>query len=153
MLGAVEARRDGEPLAVPAGKTTELLVRLALDAGAPVRADALIEDLWAEPAGRNTLQSKVSQLRRALGDKDVVRRRGRRLHARGRPGGVDAAAGASSWPPERPRPRGAGDPAAALETGREALALFRGEVLVEAGDWAGPTGPGWRRCGWGWSRT
>ena len=37
--------------------------------GAPVRADALLEDLWAEPTGRNTLQSKVSQLRRALGDK------------------------------------------------------------------------------------
>ena len=32
VLGAVEARRDGVRLDVPAGKTTELLARLALDA-------------------------------------------------------------------------------------------------------------------------
>ena len=31
-----------------------------------------IEDLWSTPTGRNTLQSKVSQLRRALRDKDLV---------------------------------------------------------------------------------
>ena len=52
-------------LALPAGRTTELLARLALDAGTPVRTDVLLEDLWAEPTGRNTLQSKVSQLRSA----------------------------------------------------------------------------------------
>ncbi len=68
VLGAVKARRDGDRLSVPAGKTTELLVRLALDAGSRV----LLEDLWPTSAGRNTLQSKVSQLRRALGDKDLV---------------------------------------------------------------------------------
>ena len=72
VLGAVEARRDGVRLDVPAGKTTELLARLALDVGGRVRVDAILEDLWADPAGRNTLQSKVSQLRRALGDKDLV---------------------------------------------------------------------------------
>ena len=33
VLGPVEVRRDGVRLAVPAGKTTEVLVRLALDAG------------------------------------------------------------------------------------------------------------------------
>ncbi len=73
VLGAVEAVRDDERLALPAGKTTELLARLALDAGRPVRVDALVEDLWGEPTGRNTLQSKISQLRRALGDKELVR--------------------------------------------------------------------------------
>ena len=62
VLGAVEARRDGDRLSVPAGKTTELLVRLALDAGSRVRVDILLEDLWPTSAGRNTLQSKVSQL-------------------------------------------------------------------------------------------
>ena len=72
VLGAVEAYRDGVRLDLPAGKTTELLARLALEAGRPVRADALLEDLWVDPAARNTLQSKVSQLRRALGDKDLV---------------------------------------------------------------------------------
>lgn len=72
VLGAVKARRDGDRLSVPAGKTTELLVRLALDAGSRVRVDILLEDVWPTSAGRNTLQSKVSQLRRALGDKDLA---------------------------------------------------------------------------------
>ena len=71
VLGPVEVRRDGRPLRVPSGKPAELLVRLALEVGTPVRADRLIEDLWGTEAvdvDRNTLQSKVSQLRRALGD-------------------------------------------------------------------------------------
>ena len=72
VLGAVEARWDGVQLSVPTGKTSELLARLALDAGSRVRVDALLDDLWPAGAGRNTLQSKVSQLRRALGDKDLV---------------------------------------------------------------------------------
>jgi DNA-binding SARP family transcriptional activator len=50
VLGPVELRRDGARLVVPAGKTTEVLVRLALDAGVLVRAERLIEDLWSEKA-------------------------------------------------------------------------------------------------------
>ena len=42
VLGPVEVRRDGAVLPLPSGKTTEVLVRLAIDAGAPVRADRLI---------------------------------------------------------------------------------------------------------------
>jgi DNA-binding SARP family transcriptional activator len=75
VLGPVEVRRDGAVVPLPSGKTTEVLVRLAIDAGAPVRADRLIDDLWADVAattGRNTLQSKVSQLRRALGVPGVI---------------------------------------------------------------------------------
>ena len=71
VLGPLKVRHDGRPLPVPSGKTTELLVRLAVDAGQVVSAERLIEDLWGEAAaatGRNTLQSKVSQLRRALAD-------------------------------------------------------------------------------------
>ena len=70
VLGRVEVRRDGVLAAIPSGLTTELLVRLALDAGRPVRAERLLEDLWPDDVGarRNTLQAKVSQLRRALGD-------------------------------------------------------------------------------------
>ena len=45
VLGPVDAVRDGVRLDVPAGKTSELLARLALSAGAHVRADVLIEDL------------------------------------------------------------------------------------------------------------
>ena len=137
VLGAVEARRDGELLPVPAGKTTELLARLAVDTGTPVRADVLLDELWTEAAGRNTLQSKVSQLRRALGDRELVASSGDAYVLAVGPDQVDAsrvvelAADASGA-------RVAGDPAVVLEKGREGLALFRGEVLVDAGEWAGP---------------
>ena len=62
-------------MSVPGGKTSELLVRLALDAGMLVRTERLVEDLWADDAvrtSRNTLQSKVAKLRRALGDAAVI---------------------------------------------------------------------------------
>ena len=76
VLGPVDLRRDGAALPVPGGKTAELLVRLALEAGTPVRSERLLADLWpdvAHGAAPNTLQSKVSRLRRALGDPDAVR--------------------------------------------------------------------------------
>ena len=73
VLGPVEVRRDGQLLPVPGGKTAEVLVRLALEAGVVVRADRLIDDLWAGAATRrNTLQSKVARLRRALGDPSAI---------------------------------------------------------------------------------
>ena len=75
VLGPVELRADGRLLVVPAGKTTEVLVRLALDAMVTVSADRLIEDVWGvEPTavGRNAMQSKISKLRRALGGAAVV---------------------------------------------------------------------------------
>ena len=137
VLGAVEAHRDGVRLDLPAGKTTELLARLALDAGTRVRVDALLDDLWADPAGRNTLQSKVSQLRHALGDKDLVRGSADGYTLVVPDEAVDAwraarlaAASAAA--------RTAGDLAASLASAQEGLALFRGAVLVDAGDWANP---------------
>ncbi len=135
MLGTVEVRRDGVRLDLPAGKTTELLARLALDAGSRVRADALIEDLWAEPTGRNTLQSKVSQLRRALGDKDFVVGTGDGYTLAVDASSVDASR-ATELAAQAADARGADDAATALDRAREGLALFRGEVLVDAGDWA-----------------
>lgn len=137
VLGAVEARRDGDRLAVPAGKTTELLVRLALEAGSSVRVDALLEDLWPARAGRNTLQSKVSQLRGALGGKDLVVAEDDTYRLAVEPAGVDAihvvdlASQASAA-------RHAGDASTALEKASEGLRLFRGEILLNDGDWAAP---------------
>ncbi len=132
ILGAVEVHRDGVRLDLPAGKTTELLARLALDVGSRVRADVLIEDLWAEPTSRNTLQSKVSQLRRALGDKDLVV---------GTADGYTLAVDSTSVDASRVTELAAlaadtDDAGIALERAREGLALFRGDVLVDAGDWA-----------------
>ena len=75
VLGPVELHRDGVAVPVRPGKTTELLVRLALEAGVMVRTERLIEDLWADEAvgiARNPLQTKVSRLRRSLGDGSLV---------------------------------------------------------------------------------
>src|SRR5689334_10259474 len=75
MLGPVEVRRDGAVVTIPAGKTTEVLMYLALSAGRAVRAELILEEVWGSEAagvGRNALQSKVSQLRKALGDPGLV---------------------------------------------------------------------------------
>src|SRR6185503_10003521 len=75
LLGPGEVRRDGQLLAVPSGKPTEMLMRLAVSAGTVVPKEQLLEDLWAEGAvstSANTVQSKVSRLRRALGDPDMI---------------------------------------------------------------------------------
>ncbi len=101
-----------------------------------VRTERLIEDLWADEAAgtaRNVLQTKVSRLRRALGDPALVTgtSAGYTLHVD--PNAVDAhevvrlAEKAAAL-------RRAGDPSAALEASTTALAMFRGEVLSAAGD-------------------
>jgi predicted ATPase/DNA-binding SARP family transcriptional activator len=136
VLDLVELRRDGEPIPVRSGKTAEVLVRLALEAGVMVRTERLIEDLWADAAvgtARNTLQTKVSRLRRALGDGALVTgtNAGYTLHVE--PSAVDAlevlrlAEQASAF-------RGAGDASASLEACATALAMFGGEILSGAGE-------------------
>jgi predicted ATPase/DNA-binding SARP family transcriptional activator len=137
VLGVVEVRRDGGLLHVPTGKTSELLVRLALDVGSRVRTEVLIEDLWSGSAGRNTLQSKVSQLRRALGDKDLVVGSGDGYVLELDPTCVDAVR-VVTLAAETSAARSTGDAAIVLAKGNEALAMFPGEVLIESGDWAGP---------------
>jgi predicted ATPase/DNA-binding SARP family transcriptional activator len=137
LLGAVEVRLDGVPLPVPTGKTTELLVRLALDAGVRVRADTLLDDLWPEGAGRNTLQSKVSQLRRALGDRDLVAGSGDGYTLALDRGCVDAFR-VADLAAEAAAAREAGDTATALDRATRGLALYRGDALVDLGDWAVP---------------
>ena len=141
MLGPVEVRRDGEPVPVPGGKTAELLVRLALEAGVPVRADRLLDDLWARrrDTSRNTLQSKVARLRRASAT------------AASSPAAT-AATGSRSSPPRSTRSRvlrdaaaatalfDAGDDAGAAELSAAALALFPRRRAAGAGDgdWVAP---------------
>lgn len=70
VLGPLEVRTaDGEAVAVPEAKVRALLAALLAHDG-PVSADRLIDDLWGvEPPGNptNTLQTKVSQLRKAIG--------------------------------------------------------------------------------------
>src|SRR5664279_2615860 len=99
VLGPTELRRDGTRIPLASGKTSELLVRLALDAGA---------------TARNTLQAKASILRRALGDAAVLSggRGGYTLEVD--PGAVDAVVVVEMATAANAQ-RGAGDPRAIAE--------------------------------------
>ncbi len=132
-MGPVEVRRDGVPVTIPGGKTAELLVRLALDAGRTVGADRLLDDLWAgAPTQRNTLQAKVARLRRAI------------------PGAIEGAYRLAVDPAQVDALRVLSTAAAAarrLEAGDEhgaralsvaALDGFGADLLPGAGDWAAP---------------
>jgi DNA-binding SARP family transcriptional activator len=69
VLGPVAAERDGAPVALGAPKQRSLLAALALHAGRPVPADALVDLLWgdeAPAAAAASLQTYVAGLRRAL---------------------------------------------------------------------------------------
>jgi predicted ATPase/DNA-binding SARP family transcriptional activator len=141
VLGRVEVRHDGVCAAVPSGLTTELLVRLALDAGRPVRAERLVEDLWPGTTGirPNTLQAKVSQLRHALGDPGALTGGPEGYTLTVDPARVDALH-ALRLADEGVALLAAGNAATAAATCREGLALFGPEVLPAAGaaDWVLP---------------
>ena len=142
LIGPLEVRRDGRLVAVPGGKATQLLVRLALDAGVLVRADRLLDDLWAAGTAstrRNTLQAKIALLRRALGDPPVIISGDAGYLLAVEPAAVDAlavpgqAAAASAL-------LEAGDSRGAADLCASTLKHFRGEVLQPAGDgdWVTP---------------
>ncbi|HWI00697.1 MAG TPA: BTAD domain-containing putative transcriptional regulator, partial [Propionibacteriaceae bacterium] len=142
LLGPLEVELSGRRVKVPSGKPSELLVRLALDAGEIVRADRLIDELWAADAlstRRNTLQSKVAMLRRALGEPDLIVNSDGGYALVVEPSEVDALA-AMARVAAASRLLDAGDDRAAAELSASTLGLFRGEVLQAAGDgdWVDP---------------
>lgn len=117
----------GEAVRVPEAKVRLLLADLLAHEGRPVSADRLAFDLWGdEPPGNpvNTLQTKVSQLRRAL---EAAEPGGRELVAHG-PAGYAVRVDPSTLDVLRFREL--------VARGRfgEALALWRGEPLAELAD-------------------
>ena len=70
ILGPLEVDDGTGPVRIPGAKERALLADLLVHAGRVVSADRLIDDLWGDqPPGSpaNTLQGRVSALRRALG--------------------------------------------------------------------------------------
>ena len=136
MLGPVEVRDGAGCLVEISGaRLRALLVLLALRPGQLVPAGFLIDELWesSAPAGAgNALQALVSRLRRALPDGAVA----------SRPGGYQLAVEREHidvFVFERLAERGrallaAGDPAGAVAVLREALDLWRGPALTDAGE-------------------
>lgn len=126
---------DGQLVAVPEFKVRVLLAALLLHSGQPIAPGRLIEDLWgAEPPGSpaNTLQTKVSQLRRALDaaghrEREVLVFRSGGYAVRIEPDSLDAhrftrlIVGARAAGPLRER----------AERFAQALSLWRGPVLAD----------------------
>ena len=142
VLGPIEVTVDGQPVAVPGGKTSEVLVRLALEAGVVVRTDRLVEDVWAAGAAntrRNTLQSKVAKLRKALGDPSVIVSGDGGYQLAVDPSQVDALA-VLSHTDTASRLLDDGDDRGAAELSASTLSMYRGDVLPAAGDadWVTP---------------
>jgi eukaryotic-like serine/threonine-protein kinase len=96
VFGPLQAIVDGRPVALGGVKPRALLAMLALNAGATVSSERLIEGLWGEqpPATATKLvQIYVSQLRKALaagGDGAEIVTRGRGYELRLGSGDVDA---------------------------------------------------------------
>lgn len=77
VLGPLEVRRGGEPVAIAAPKQRALLGLLLLHRNKPVHQEELIELLWGEsapPTARASLQNLVHALRRKLGAERLERR-------------------------------------------------------------------------------
>src|SRR5580700_11004414 len=129
----------GRPVRIGGQRVRALLAVLALAAGRPVPAHALIERLWPEPDDRpvdavNALQSLVSRLRAALRQAGVAESvlesssAGYRLAVR--PEAVDAAVFEAAARAGG-RALAAGDAATAARLLREALGTWRGPALAD----------------------
>lgn len=128
VLGPVEVLRDGKEVAVGRSATLNLLAGLLLSANTAVSGDALAELAWGDalPAHpQAALHTKISRLRRALGD-DVIDTVGDRYCLRADTGEFDLLRFESLVSRAL---AGAGDEeaGAALD---EAIGLWRGEPLA-----------------------
>ncbi|WP_396455082.1 BTAD domain-containing putative transcriptional regulator, partial [Actinomadura sp.] len=133
ILGPLEVRDEaGRPVEVGGRRLRALLVRLAAEAGRPVSAERLLDDLWegAPPAGGgNALQALVSRLRGVAG-RDVVGHGpgGYRL-------GIDPAeVDAVAFERGVAAARAEDDPARRADGLRAALELWRGPALADVAD-------------------
>ncbi len=75
VLGPLQVRQYGLPVAVPGAKPRALLTMLGLHGGSVVSADTLAELLWGASPPRTAakaLQTHISSLRRTLGDGYVL---------------------------------------------------------------------------------
>jgi predicted ATPase/DNA-binding SARP family transcriptional activator len=139
VLGPVAVRADdGTPVAVPEAKVRALLADLLVHHGRPVPVDRLVDDLWAAspPADPgNALQTKVSQLRRALAKGGAD---GRALVAYGPAGYTlrvsDDAVDSARFLASAARARAAADPRARVSLLSEALGMWRGPAFADVRD-------------------
>ena len=138
VLGPVEVRRDGRPLALAGLRQRALVAFLVLHAGELVSSDRLIAALFGDDASSgapNALQQAVSRLRRTLGEDGspdqtvlVTRPPGYLLDIA--PARVDLKR-FEALAAEARRTLDAGDTSTAADQLRDALALWRGPPLAD----------------------
>ena len=136
ILGPLEARTDDRLLPVRGGKQKALLALLLLNANDVVSSERLVDELWPEEppeSGLTALQVRVSQLRKSLdvaGDRPPIVTRSPGYVIQVEPDQLDLlrferlAAQARSALEK-------GDPGAAADKLRGALALWRGPALAD----------------------
>src|SRR5437868_266480 len=131
ILGPLEVRDEAaRPVEVSGPRLRALLVRLAAEAGRPVSAERLLEDLWdGDSPGGNALQALVSRLRGAAG-RDLVEYGPGGYRLAVDPSEVDAVA----FERDVASARGERDPARRAERLRYALNLWRGPALADVAD-------------------
>jgi DNA-binding SARP family transcriptional activator len=128
ILGPLEARDGGEPIALGGPKQRALLTILLLEAGRVVSLDRLVDSLWAGKAPATataSLQNFVAQLRKALGP-EVIETRPPGYLVRLEPEQLDVARMRRLVDEAR-----ANEPVRRAELLDQALALWRGEALAE----------------------
>jgi predicted ATPase/DNA-binding SARP family transcriptional activator len=138
VLGPVVACREGAQLPLRGGRQRALLAALAVDAGAVVPGDVLVERVWGDrlPANAaNALQQQVLKLRRVVGDSAIAfAPPGYRLATQ--PDALDAAR--FEHLVATARGRAERHPAETVRLVDEALALWRGPAYADLAyeDWA-----------------
>ena len=137
-LGPLRVTAGDQDVEIRGRRLVALLARLAMAPGRPVPVDVLADAVWpdeapADPA--NALQSLVSRLRRALGGAAAVEQAPAGYRLAVAPDAVDAVRFDALAAQGRHLLAG-GDPAGAAATLREALALWRGDPLADAGEGA-----------------
>ena len=137
LLGPFRVVCDGTDVTPSSTKAQALLATLAVQPGATVLADTLVDDLWSDlppDRGRRVLQVRIAEIRKQLADGRRLAEAGRRVRRRRLPAGD--AAGRAGQRPVRP---GVEDAIAAVQRGelaaastmlREALGMWRGEALA-----------------------
>jgi DNA-binding SARP family transcriptional activator len=136
LLGPVRAWRDGEALALGGLRPRAVLARLALSGGDAVPVDRLIDDLWnGEPpaTASGTLQSYLSNLRKALGDGASIERSGSTYRLQLPEGALDVERFTTLVTEAESAPS-----TARLELLDAALGLWQGRALADVADesWA-----------------
>jgi predicted ATPase/DNA-binding SARP family transcriptional activator len=135
LLGPVEARVDGRPVALGGQRPRALFALLALMGGRVVTTDQLIDELWGDepPArARDSLQMHVSRLRKGLAEAGIDG--GRLVSQSGgyllevQPGERDVDCWQQALGRAR-RARADGEPHLAREGVEEALRVWRGQPL------------------------